>query len=131
MKFKTKKRLVGIITATALIAGATGITASAITNDVFSFNLGRGERDWTSAVKDNHNDYATVNVTSGTLSTTVPIFFSIYNSDNAIMIAPSVEAREDGTYTLDYDLIPPVGDKAYLHANAGYDGAQAAGTWTP
>lgn len=122
-----KKRIASLLVSCA-VAGSMSLTASA---DTFAFNLGRGESGtFGPAKKYNYLSYATVTVSSGTLSSNNFMYFSlIYNGS---LVSGSEKRTGDGTFKIFYSTTtPPYGSDVYLQGNAGYYGASASGTWTP
>ncbi len=136
-------KIKGIVAAIAAVTSisALGIAASASTNagDYFSFSFTAGGSSFYSTPSDKTDswtDKAVVTPSDGNLSTSRPMYFSVYSTDT-----------EDSTYELTYETKVetcngtkcPItyrgsGDSKqdlYLHGRAGTLSARASGVWAP
>lgn len=127
---KKTKRIIASFLACCAIASSLVINASAISS-VFAFSFGRGENGYAGPVqKSNYLTYATVNVTSGNLTSSTFMYFCLYNSNQTSAISDSVLATGNGSYKIYYvGTTPAYGNYVYLKGLAGYQGGQAAGSW--
>lgn len=147
---KTFKRIIAA-TAAALTVGTFSIGAAAATDGTSTadyvgyvgfgpFYLGdKGKSQPTDPVqKHDAFNYCAVYIEGGTVSTTSPVYFGVYNSDGQ-SAAPGASATQfnilDDNYNsiklYYYDGMGVVGEYYTLHLNSGYNGVTVSGKWAP
>lgn len=131
------KKIAAALAAAATVS-ALGVGAfAAYTDNYFFFDLnGKGDSTWSAkAEKEDNEDYAKLYTTGGYVSSSSPIYVSIYKeksltSSNQLSKSITITSPKD-EYTLTYTTPRGIGSYCYLHANCGYNGAEVTGYWRP
>lgn len=123
---KKSNKVLSTLVACCAIVNCMAISSSAAT--AFGFNLGTGGNSTSYATKYNNTTYASVNITSGTLSSSG--WMRLYVTKNSSAVSNSVTATSLGNYSIYYNPVVPSGSLG-LRGEAGYYSVSAAGEWTP